>query len=111
MALQLVALPAIITKASGLLFVLMGVAGFKLILKLCAFFGLGSLTITGFDAFNDIFIQYMTSSLDGLPESVLTLLWIGKVDKAISIILSAYVTSVGLRAVDSYTRPIMVPVG
>lgn len=66
--------------------------------------GLSYATYTGFDMLADRGIGYVQSNYDNLPVDFLTFAAVADIPDAISIILSAYVTSVGIKSVATLTK-------
>lgn len=107
MALPIVALPTLVSAFAAQMVVILGVVGFKLVLKVLVLLGFGTVSITGFDFVLGGLIDLMTANMSGLPSQVMSLLSILKFDKAVTIIISSYVVAAGFRGVNSITKPFM----
>lgn len=96
---------AVVLPFLGALF---AVAFFKAALKFLAIFGIGSLTVTGFGGFFTVIENLLIEQVSGMPLNMVEIMYLAKVDKAMTIIISAQIVGLTLRGVDSLTRPIMV---
>lgn len=102
---------AFFTKYATLITVLVSLAFFRIVIRVFTLLGVGITTFFGFDVLGALITAAVRSQLEGLPNHVLQLILIARVDDAMTILISGYLTSVSLRFVNGVTRPAFVNVG
>ena len=89
-ALNLVGIPAFFAQFGALITVLLGVAFFRVVVKIATLVFGGTFTLFGFDGALSLVRSALVDSLSGLPDNVLQLLLLLRLDDSITIILSGY---------------------
>ena len=69
-----------------------------IIIKILAFLGIGIMSVAAFNTAFDAIISNVQSNISGIPADVLALMAMSGVTGCISLILSAYVTGLGIKA-------------
>ena len=87
---------------------LVALGAFQAAAKIFALLGMTFVTYTGFFSVFEIFEQFIVDQFSELPQIMLAILYYAKVDKAITILFSAYLQAMAVRGVNELTRPVFV---